>query len=115
MSDKAENRNTTENKDNRDQKNGAKQKNDGFMPGKEGMSGSAKPKFNIYWIYGLIILAIISIQFFKIGNHVEEISSSQFDEMLRAHDVEKVVVVNKERVDITIKADRFSSPKYKAY
>ncbi len=115
MSDKAENRDTTENKDNKDQKNEVKSKNDGFMPGKDGMSGGPKPKFNIYWIYGLIILAIISIQFFKIGNHVEEISSSQFDEMLRAHDVEKVVVVNKERVDISVKADRLNAPKYKAY
>jgi cell division protease FtsH len=113
MSDKAENRDTAENKDNRDQKNGAKQKNDGFMPGKDGMSGGPKPKFNIYWIYGLIILAIISIQFFKIGTHVEEVSSSQFDEMLRAHDVEKVVVVNKEKVEVYIRADRFNLPKYK--
>jgi AFG3 family protein len=113
MSDKAENRDT-ENNDIKDQKPETKQKNDGFLPGKDSMSGSPKPKFNIYWIYGLIILAIISIQFFKIGNHIEDISSSQFDDMLRAHDVLKVEVINKEKVQVYLKTDKIVTDKYKA-
>jgi AFG3 family protein len=87
------------------------------FPNKENnLVGGPKPKFNIYWIYGLIILAFLSIQFFNIGGHVEEVTWPQFQrDMLQAHDVEKIVVVNNKKAEIYIKADKLSSDKYKKY
>ncbi len=114
MSDNTENK-ENKNNDSKDQKSEAQPKNDGMFGGKAGGPGGApKPKFNIYWIYGLIILGFLSINFFKIGSHVEEINSSQLDSMLRVHDVEHIVVVNKERVEVYIKQDKLNTEKYKS-
>lgn len=72
-----------------------------------------KPKFNIAWIYGLIALFLLSIFFFQRGDSPIEITWSKFEtEMLQAHDVQKIVVVNRERAEIYIKPDRLSNPKY---
>jgi len=79
-----------------------------------GKGGNPKPKFSIYWIYGIIGVAIILTYLINAGGNTEEITWYRFEkEMLANHDVEKIVVVNKERVDIYIKADRLASGKYK--
>lgn len=73
-----------------------------------------KPKFNIYWVYGLIAVIMIFSQFLFTGASLEETTWSEFErEMLRAHDVEKVVVVNKEKAEVYINSDKLSSEKYK--
>ena len=71
------------------------------------------PKFNAYWIYGLIAIFFIGINFFPKGFATKDITWQQFDrEMLRSNDVEKLVVVNKTQAEVYIKADRLKSPKY---
>ncbi len=81
---------------------------------KSGRGNSPKPKFNVYWIYGIIGLAIIGTYFMRMGNGAEEITRRRFEtEMLASHDVEKIVIVNKERVEVFIKEDRLASGKYK--
>jgi AFG3 family protein len=73
-----------------------------------------KPKFNVYWIYGIIALAIIGTYLLNLRGGPEEISRQRFEkEMLASYDVEKIVVVNKERAEIYIKKDRLASGKYK--
>ena len=80
---------------------------------KPGGEPPRKKKFNIYWIYGLIIIAVLVINYISAGNKTHEVTRKQFeDEMLKAGDVEKLVVVNKELVEIYIKADRLDDPKY---
>jgi len=81
---------------------------------KSGKGNLPKPKFNVYWIYGIIGLAIIGTYFMRMGEGAEEITRRQFEtEMLASHDVEKIVIVNKEKVEIYIKEDRLASGKYK--
>ena len=72
------------------------------------------PKFNYYWIYGLILLSIVAIQFLPMfGNKVKEITWTQFEQqMLKSHDVEKLVVVRGEYVQIFIKMDALENNKY---
>lgn len=73
-----------------------------------------KPKFNVYWIYGLIAIAILSIQFLSVGNSPVHISESRFkNQMLEQGDVARVVVVNKESVEVYIKEDRLHQEKYR--
>ena len=75
---------------------------------------STKPRFNFYWVYALIALALIVIQFFNFGGSSKEISFEQFQrEMLDSNDVAKLVVVNKEYVEVYIKEDRLGKPQYK--
>jgi AFG3 family protein len=72
-----------------------------------------RPKFNLYWIYGIIALAFIGIQIFGTGSKPVEINFQQFErDMLTPGDVEKVEVVNREMARIYIKQDRLNLPKY---
>ena len=65
-----------------------------------------KPKFKLYWIYGLIALAFLGLQFINWGNDPEEITWLRFkNEMLSQHRVEKVVVINDERAEVYLKSD----------
>ena len=84
------------------------------MGGNTDKGGTQKPKFNVYWIYGIIGLAIIGTYFLNMGTNAEEITRQRFErEMLQSYDVEKVVIVNKEKVEVYIKEDRLVSGKYK--
>jgi AFG3 family protein len=79
-----------------------------------GKSPDSKPKFNVYWIYGIIAMAIIGTYFLNLRGGPEEISWQRFEkEILASYDVEKIIVVNKERAEIYIKKDRLASGKYK--
>lgn len=65
-----------------------------------------KPKFNFYWIYGILLLGFLALQVFNYTNPVKPVDFSQLEEMLVKQDVEKIVVVNKEKAEIYIKKDR---------
>ena len=72
-----------------------------------------QPQFNIYWIYGLIALAFLAIQLISMEPTAQKVSWQRFvDEMLTPHDVEKLVIVNKEKAEIYIKADKIDLSKY---
>ena len=86
-------------------------KSTGDGPGK---NPESKPKFNVYWIYGIIALAIVGTYLLNMRGGPEEISWQRFEkEILASHDVDKIVIVNKERAEIYIKKDRLASGKYK--
>ena len=81
--------------------------------GKKPEDNGKRPKFNLYWIYGIIAVAFIAIQIFGTGSKPVEINFQQFErDMLLSHDVEKVEVVNREIARIYIKPDRLDLPKY---
>ncbi|MBA2421602.1 MAG: peptidase M41, partial [Chitinophagales bacterium] len=62
------------------------------------------PRFNIYWVYGIIALVLIGLQFFPFTKTSKLISFEEFNQnMLQGEDVQKLVVVNKEYVEIFIK------------
>jgi cell division protease FtsH len=75
------------------------------------------PKFNIMWIYAVVILAIIVIQFFMSSNNAKLVSYQKFEtEMLNAGDVEKLVAYKQEDLvvaEVYIKKDKLSAEKYK--
>ena len=96
-----------------------KKKNPGNFPGgnlgnrpgnKPGVPG--KPKFNSYWIIGIILVAMIGLQFLGSGNNLKEIDSNRFFQVLKEGDIEKIVIVNKEKVEIYIKPERLSDARY---
>lgn len=82
-------------------------------PGGEKGTNDKKPKFNVAWIYGLIAIFLFGSLFYQFGNEPIEITRSKFEQqMLKQHDVAKIVVVNRERAEIYIKPDKLSDPKY---
>lgn len=75
---------------------------------------NGKPKFNIYWIYGLIALTLIGLQLFSFSPGPKEITMQEFErDMLKNGDVEKIEVINKEKANIYIKKDRLNDVRYK--
>lgn len=83
----------------------------GNRPGNK-PGGPTKPKFNSYWIIGIILLVMIGLQFLGSGNSLKEIDSNRFFHMLQQGDIEKIVIVNKEKVEIFIKPERLSDSRY---
>jgi cell division protease FtsH len=72
-----------------------------------------KPKFNFYWIYGILAVVFIGIQFLNWGGTAEKTDWRALKDMLIDGDVEKIILVNKETAEIYIKPDRLNQEKYK--
>jgi len=95
-----------ENKDNKNQNNPFNQFNPSRKDGKP-------PKFNAYWIYGVIAIVFIVVQFYfstsrgPVKTTWNEVRST----MLANQDIERIVVVNDKMATIYIKKDRLE--KYK--
>lgn len=71
--------------------------------------GAPKRKFNFYWIYGILAVVFIALQFYDWGGSSQETTWMQFEKMLSKKDVEKVVVINKEMAQIYIRLDKIES------
>ncbi len=71
-----------------------------------------KPKFNTYWIIGIVLLALVGMQFLNTPGNMVEIDSNSFFEMLKSGDVEKIVIVNKEKVEIYIKPEKLQDARH---
>jgi cell division protease FtsH len=83
-----------------------KNKNKDNLPPNFSSPKKGKPKFSFYWIYAILAIVFIGIQIFNYSSPQKEITWNQLYEMLTKQDVEKIVVVNKEKAEIYIKKDR---------
>jgi ATP-dependent metalloprotease FtsH len=87
---------------------------------KSGDKGNAplkgkQPKFsfNFYWIYGIILAVLIGTQIFSFGGGPKQITWDTFEQtMLKAQDVDHIVVVNNQVANIYIKKDKLKDSKY---
>lgn len=70
------------------------------------------PKFNFYWIYGIIAVVFIAIQFMPHDGAIKTTRTKFLTEMLPSHDIEKVILINKEKVEIYLKKDALKNQKY---
>jgi cell division protease FtsH len=71
------------------------------------------PKINPYWIYGVVIIAFLVIQWFTMGSGPTKTTWFEVKTtMFKDQDIEKVVVVNGKDAQIYLKASSFD--KYKA-
>jgi cell division protease FtsH len=71
------------------------------------------PKFNFYWIYGIIFAIFIGIQLMP---HDVALKTTWFrvqSDMIMANSVEKITIVNEKRAEVTIKKDALNSEKFK--
>tara|TARA_R110002033_G_scaffold135874_1_gene175597 strand:+ start:133 stop:2160 length:2028 start_codon:yes stop_codon:yes gene_type:complete len=66
---------------------------------KENNTGPKKPKFNTWWIYGVIAILLIGFQFFGSGNfaNTKKASTSELQEYLRNGDIRKILVITNTR------------------
>jgi len=74
--------------------------------GSNGSQGPKLPKFNIYWIYGLIALSLFGARFFQMAPDVSTLTHNEFVKVMASGDVEKFVKIeNKKIVRFYIKPD----------
>ncbi|MBP8959392.1 MAG: ATP-dependent zinc metalloprotease FtsH [Bacteroidales bacterium] len=71
-----------------------------------------KPRFNSNWIFAIIALSIIFFQLLYGGKTVEKINTGKLREMIYAHDIEKIVVVNKDHAEIYLTKEALESDRY---
>ncbi len=75
------------------------------------------PKFNFYWIYGALLVAVLAFNFLYSGNSSKEVSYQRFEtEMLMSHDVEKLVAYKQNDlyiVEVYIQKEKLQNEKYK--
>lgn len=76
-------------------------------------------KFNIFWVYAIIIVGLLVAQFMFNANTIPEVDYPTFErEMLLKGDVERVISYKADdiaRAEVFIKKDRLTDPKYKKY
>ena len=74
------------------------------------------PKFNIMWLYAVIILGLFVVQYLFSSNNTKTVSYQKFEtEMLKTGDVEKLVTYKNGdlyNIDVYIKKDRLDQKKY---
>jgi ATP-dependent metalloprotease FtsH len=71
-------------------------------------------KFNFYWIYGIIFVLLIGYQFFnssELTSH--KLTQNEFKSILDDNDIEKIVIVNGDIAQLTIKSEALSKDRYK--
>ncbi|WP_457610772.1 ATP-dependent zinc metalloprotease FtsH [Lutibacter sp.] len=72
------------------------------------------PKFNFYWIYGVIFVLFIGYQLFNDGNmSSRNLSQNEFKTILEANDIDKIMIVNRDIANIYIKKEALEKEKYK--
>jgi cell division protease FtsH len=80
-------------------------------PGKK--NNGTKPKFNFYWIYGILLVVFIGLQFMYSGDTSKKTNWGELKEMLQNEDIKRIVLVNKEYAEIYIKPEKLGKGKYK--
>jgi len=100
----------TENKENKDNKNQNNPFNQ-FNPNRK--NDGKGPKFNAYWIYGVIAIVFIVVQFYLSTSRgpVKTTWNEVRSTMLINQDIDRIVIVNDKMATVYIKKDRLE--KYK--
>ena len=76
--------------------------------------GPKLPKFNLYWIYGLIAISLLSAKFFQMAPEIRTTTEQEFKQVMLTHgDVERIdLIQNKELVRVYIKPDSIEKDFY---
>ena len=74
-----------------------------------------EPKFNVYWIYGLLIVAIIALQIFssQMQEGVQDFTWERFENMVKEGDIKDLRIINEKQAFVTIKGNRLEKDEYK--
>ena len=72
------------------------------------------PKFNFYWVYGIVAVILISINLFNpVNTGVLKTNYSEFKSFVENKQVRKIEVINKKEARIYISPDQLDQPPHK--
>jgi ATP-dependent metalloprotease FtsH len=67
-------------------------------------------KFNFYWIYGIIFALLIGYQLMNSSDLASnKLSQNEFNEILNENDIEKILIVNGDIAQLTIKSEALNT------
>ncbi len=73
-----------------------------------------KFKFNFYWVYGILFALILGYQFFNsAGATSNELSTNEFETILKDNDIDKIIIANKDVAQIFISKEALQKEKHK--
>ena len=70
-----------------------------------------KPRFNTNWIFAIVAVSIILFQLIYSGKTIEKTTKNEIKNMIVNHDIEKIIVVNKDQTEIYLKKEALESGK----
>jgi cell division protease FtsH len=73
---------------------------------------NGKPRFNTNWIFAVLAASLILFSLFNNGKAVQQTTTSEIREMIKKHDIEKIIVVNKDQAEIYLKKEALESGRY---
>ena len=75
-----------------------------------------KPRINPYWLYGMVIVLLLSISFFGDGSmhSTGKTNTSEFERYLNNEDIEKVVIQNEKMARIFLKREALDKSEHQA-
>jgi ATP-dependent metalloprotease FtsH len=71
-----------------------------------------KPRFNTNWIFAILAGAIILFSVFNGGKQVQKTTKSEIKDMIANHEIEKIIVVNKDYAEIYLNSKALALDKY---
>jgi ATP-dependent metalloprotease FtsH len=71
-----------------------------------------KPRFNTNWIFAVLAVSLILFSLFNNGKGVQQTTTSEIREMIKNHDIDKVIVINKDQAEIYLKKEALESGRY---
>lgn len=91
--------------------------NNGGIGGGKKPKGNGGFKFNIYWVYILLFLGLVGMQFFAMKSNPNEITQQDFivnfvSDSIKRHDIDKIVVVNQKFAEVYLSASALKKPEY---
>ena len=76
-------------------------------------NNSPKRQFSIYWVYGIIAVALLGYQFFSYSAKTFPIAEDKLKTTIDNGDIKQIVVINKEFAEVYIDTDSLGKAVYK--
>ena len=57
-----------------------------------------KPTFNMYWMYGIILISLFALFYFQDASQTKEVDWTQFEESAQAGDIDKIMIIPEDRI-----------------
>ncbi|MFH0843772.1 MAG: ATP-dependent zinc metalloprotease FtsH [Bacteroidota bacterium] len=73
---------------------------------------NTRQRFNTNWIFAILAVAIILFEILFSGKAVQKATTSMIKDMFVNHDIEKLIVVNKDQAEIYLTKEAIDSGKY---
>jgi ATP-dependent metalloprotease FtsH len=73
---------------------------------------NVKPRFNTNWIFAVLAVSLIAFSLFNNGKAVQPTTTGEIKEMIKSHDLDKLVIVNKDQAEIYLTKQALESGRY---